>query len=316
MELKKKIKQYGIISSIKTYAKSGILIYAIFVFLFIKKNKTGLEQFRDIMNNKLFYRLYKKNRKIIYNAQSQTLDNNTTIPKIIWFCWMQGMDNAPELVKACFNRLKKVHNDYEINIITKENYKDFTSLPDYIVQKWEKNIITTTHFSDILRNNLLLNNGGFWIDSTVFLSAPIPQIIQKSHFFLFQSYKPGSNGKEVNLSSWFIGSVKNNPVLKLTEKLLFNYWKKKNYLIDYFLYHNYLQMSLNHYEEIKKQIPKYTNETAHYLLFELKNNYDEIKYKNICYQTFAHKLTYKFTDSFDKEKNDTYYRYIVEDNKK
>ena len=316
MRLEEKIKQYGISATLRTYAQSGILIYAIFVFLFVRKNKTGLEQFRDIMNNKLFYKLYKKNRKIIDNAQHQTLENDSAIPRKIWFCWMQGIANAPELVQACFNRLKVVLNNYEINVITKDNYKDFTNLPDFITKKWEKNIITTTHFSDILRNNLLLNNGGYWIDSTVFLSDSIPEIIQKSQFFLFQSYKPGSNGKEVNLSSWFIGSIKNNPVLKLTQELLFNYWKKKNYLIDYFLYHNFLQMALNHYHEIKKQIPKYTNETAHYLLFELQNDFNITKYTDICGQIFAHKLTYKLPEFFDKEKTGTYYKYIVDNNKK
>ena len=25
----------------------------------------------------------------------------------IWFCWFQGIENAPEIVKCCFNSLKK-----------------------------------------------------------------------------------------------------------------------------------------------------------------------------------------------------------------
>lgn len=29
-------------------------------------------------------------------------------PKVIWWCWLQGYDNAPEIVKACYNSLKKI----------------------------------------------------------------------------------------------------------------------------------------------------------------------------------------------------------------
>ena len=310
MRIKEKIQQYGIMN----YIRAGILFYAIMVFLFIKKNKTGLEQFRNIMNNKLFLILYKKNKQLIKQTPIIHQEQNDSIPKKIWVCWMQGIKNAPELVQVCYKRLKSVLNDYKIVLITKENYKTFTDIPYFIIDKWERNVMTTTHFSDILRNNLLLNHGGYWIDSTVFLSSPIPEIIKKSQFFLFQSYKPGSDGKEVKLSSWFIGSVKNNPALKLTQELLFNYWKKNNYLIDYFLYHNFLQMALNHYEDIKNIIPKYTSETAHYLLFELKEDFNELKFNDICRQTFAHKLTYKFQDSFDKEKNGTFYKYLISEN--
>ena len=238
------------------------------------------------------------------------------IPKKVWFFWMQGLENAPELVKACFNSIKKNLNGYEIILLTKENLSTYATIPDFILNKWNKGYITTTHFSDILRNNLLLNHGGYWSDATVLFSEKIPALIENSSFFLFQSYKPGSNGKKVNISSWFIGSVKNNPVLEVTQEMLFNYWKNCNDLIDYFLYHNFLQMALYHYSEIYKIIPKYTNETAHYLLFELKNHYDDLKYKDICKQVFAHKLTYKLPVDFDKNTDGTFYKHIVEQNRR
>ena len=312
LSFKNKIKQYGILNSLKTYSKLGILFYAFFVFLIVKKDKTGLEQFRDILNNKIFEKLYKKNKKFFKNTTNKNTVLKNKIPKIVWIFWNQGLENAPELVRSCFNSIKKNLNDYEIILLTKENISTYSTVPNFILEKWNNGIITTTHFSDILRNNLLLNHGGYWIDATVLISEKIPTLIENSSFFLFQSYKPGSDGKKVNISSWFIGSVKDNPVLEVTQKMLFNYWKRHNSLIDYFLYHNFLQMSLYHYAEIYKQIPKYTNETAHYLLFELQNCYNEIKYKDICKQTFAHKLTYKLPADFDKNAAETFYKYIVE----
>lgn len=316
MNIKNKVKQYGIVDSLKTYFKLGILLYAFFIFLFVKKDKTGLEQFREILNNKIFEKLYKKNRKHLKNAINNNVMLENRIPKKVWFFWMQGLENAPELVKACFNSIKKNLTGYEIILLTKENLSTYATIPDFILNKWNKGYITTTHFSDILRNNLLLNHGGYWSDATVLFSEKIPALIENSSFFLFQSYKPGSNGKKVNISSWFIGSVKNNPVLEVTQEMLFNYWKNCNDLIDYFLYHNFLQMALYHYSEIYKIIPKYTNETAHYLLFELKNHYDDLKYKDICKQVFAHKLTYKLPVDFDKNTDGTFYKHIVEQNRR
>jgi hypothetical protein len=35
--------------------------------------------------------------------------------------------------------------------------------------------MTVTHFSDILRFNLLKNNGGLWLDATIFVNKPIPE---------------------------------------------------------------------------------------------------------------------------------------------
>ena len=84
MSFKNKIKQYGILNSLKTYTKLGILFYAFFVFLIVKKDKTGLEQFRDILNNKIFEKLYKKNKKFFKNTTNKNTVLKNKIPKIVW----------------------------------------------------------------------------------------------------------------------------------------------------------------------------------------------------------------------------------------
>lgn len=305
----------GGISLLKRYLYNKVLFYAFYAFLLVKKDKKGLEQFRDILNNKLYLKLYNNNRRLIIHTEKKHFDMHQGIPRIIWFCWLQGINEAPDLVKKCFYILQKNLPNYTINVITSDNFKDYSNIPDYIIEKWRKGFISNTHFSDILRNNLLFINGGYWIDSTVFVSNNIPTVIQQSSFFLFQTYKPGCDGKRITISSWFIGSAKDNPVLELTQKLLFNYWKKKNYLMDYFLYHNFLQISLNYYDDILKAIPKYTNETPHFLLFKLQDTYEEEVFKDILNQTFAHKLTYKLPESFNRNEKGTFYNYFIEEYK-
>ncbi len=44
------------------------------------------------------------------------------------------------------------------------------NIPNSIVSKWKSNVISDTHFSDIIRTELLIKYGGTWIDSTVYVN--------------------------------------------------------------------------------------------------------------------------------------------------
>ena len=88
-------------------------------------------------------------------------------PRKIWFCWLQGMENAPELVKVCHESLCKNIKDREIVVLTNENLSQYVHLPEYIERKHKKGIIPDAAFTDMLRLELLCKHGGAWIDSTV-----------------------------------------------------------------------------------------------------------------------------------------------------
>lgn len=89
-------------------------------------------------------------------------------PKVIWCCWLQGLDEAPQIVKACYASLvqefkgSKVQEGqgiswvYEIKVIDAENWKEYIELPDFIVKKWEKKQIPPALFSVLLRLELLI----------------------------------------------------------------------------------------------------------------------------------------------------------------
>ena len=58
--------------------------------------------------------------------------------KIIWFCWLQGMEQAPELVHVCYKSLKRHLPDRELLFIDAENWNDYIELPEYVVRKWKR----------------------------------------------------------------------------------------------------------------------------------------------------------------------------------
>ena len=43
-------------------------------------------------------------------------------PDVIWWCWLQGFDQAPPIVKCCYASLEKL--DRQIFIITKDKFKN------------------------------------------------------------------------------------------------------------------------------------------------------------------------------------------------
>ena len=71
--------------------------------------------------------------------------------RYVWVCWLQGMENAPELVKVCYELLCKNINDREIVVLTNENLSQYVHLPEYIERKHEKDIIPDAAFTDMLR---------------------------------------------------------------------------------------------------------------------------------------------------------------------
>ena len=151
----------------------------------------------------------------------------------IWICWFQGLENAPDIVKNCVESVRYWNPDKEIIIITSENMNQYVRFPEYILKKWRQGIITNTHLSDLLRLELLITYGGLWVDATTYLTGPLPQYITRNDFFV---YRNGWMDMEmINMGSWLMyAKTTNNSLLCMTRDLLYEYWKKYNYLKNYF----------------------------------------------------------------------------------
>lgn len=255
--------------------------------------------------------LYKKYKKIIdasnYNFTSSSFS------KKVWFCWFQGINEAHKLVKCCFNRIKEVFKDYEVILITKDNYNEYINVPDYIISKWQNGIISNTHFSDIIRIELLAKHGGIWIDSTVYCTCDtVPSYIEKNPMFLFKEINLNRLDENIIVaSSWFIKSNKNNNIILLTRDLLHEYWKNADRLIDYFLLHLFFSMASKKYTTDWNSIPNFNNVNPHIMQFELGKKYNKERFTYYKEISDFHKLSYKF--DFSKFDDDSNYDYIMGD---
>lgn len=232
--------------------------------------------------------------------------------RIIWVCWLQGMENAPEIVQKCIDSVRRNMPKYEVRVLTAENLFEYVTLPEHIVRKYKKGIITFTHFSDILRTALLIQHGGIWLDATVLLTDELPELMTEASLFFLQKSKlqfiPHAG------SSWMLVAQKGNAVLSRVLELLSAYWGRENKLRDYYLFHLFFYLVLVCNEDGKKAlhaIPYVPNVDAHTLQYTLFEDYDERVWKQTISRSPIHKLTWKFNHNEPLNKKGTNYDYIL-----
>lgn len=228
----------------------------------------------------------------------------------VWVLWLQGMNAAPELVKACHNSLIEQLPDKRITVLSNENLDDFIDLPGYIRDKQIKGIIPMAHFSDLIRVNLLSNHGGTWMDSTVLLTGDeIPRYSMDQPLFCFKELNLSNKDRApIVASSWFISAYSGSSILGLTQKLLWHYWETSNKLDQYFLFHIFFALSCRRYPDEWNAVPVFNNATPHELMFELGDSFSSERWGQICRATDVHKL-----QRYDTFGEGTNYRHIIDE---
>lgn len=322
MNLRETLKKQGGMKLLAQYWKGGAFFTAIGEFLLLGKSRTALEILRLSASLKTKQKLEKRYKQVLlafdekYKKQDYSQPIKSESSNKVWICWFQGMENAPELVKRCYQSVKENMPGREIVVITSDNMNDYVQFPDFIIEKWKKGQITHTHMTDLLRLELLIKYGGMWLDATVFCSGGnIPDYFFESELFFYQCLKPGRDGHCSYISSWLMSAKSNNKILIAVRELLYTYWKENSSMWDYFLLHDFMAIVLDYYpNEWKKVIPK-DNATPHILLLHLFDKYDEKIYKAIIEQSPFHKLTYKFTEEQIASEGTNYRKLFCEEAK-
>jgi len=310
MNLKETFNKQGGTKLLKQYWKSGALFTAGMEFLLLGKDKTALEILRLSAQLKTKQKLEKKYKGIL-DSFVWNEEHTDDIPRKVWVCWYQGMENAPAVVQNCYASLQNHIKDREIVLITEENLYDYISFPEYIQEKVDKGVIKGAHLSDLIRLELLRKYGGTWIDSTVFCANDeIPSYMLDDDLFLFQNLKPGRDGNASVISNWFMTARPNHKMICAVQHLLYAYWKEHDELLNYFIFHLFFQMVIEKYPEEWNQVVPFSNSPSHILLLRLFEPYDEKIWNAVVNQVPFHKLSYRFAKE-DQDKEGTYYQKIV-----
>lgn len=299
----------GLIQKIKRAYRKGDILQKIFCLFLIKINFSNDELQALEIRYKKFTKLEKKYSKFLENIKYEKNLSKDKTNDNIWILWMQGIDKAPDVVRECISTVKFHMKDKKIHIVTQENLLNYIELPDFIMNKWKKGIITNAHLSDIIRTELLIKYGGTWIDATTYLTAPIPQYFYNENCFMYRCKYKGDIS--IRYNSWLIYAEKDNRLLKVTKDLLYRYWQKENRLKEYFLWHFFMTMAVQKYPEDEREIPYFSDEMSHMLQYSLLKNFDSKYWNEIKKLSSVHKLTYKI--NLPENIDNTYYKHIIED---
>lgn len=237
-----------------------------------------------------------------YNSQEDAVHERVLNEKVpIWCCWWQGESQMPELVKMCHERLKQVipMDRAQLLLITMDNYRDYVELPEHILDKFERGIITMTTMSDVLRFALLAKYGGYWLDATVFFTGDIPVAYFETDFFCQRMTGNTAYIKREacggNWCGFSMAGVKDCVIFRFMNDAFSKWWRDHDSIIDYVLIDYMLLTGYRYVPAIRRiidQVPD-NNEDIFEMYQVLNQPYSEALYNRLTKRNVMHKLTYK-----------------------
>jgi hypothetical protein len=299
-------KDFGILFAVKYCFLKKTKQYDKFIKMVYDYLSAYLEDYTNDFNDK---------------AQKYTTSIIEEKNKNIWVCWWQGKENMPDFCKMCYNNLmKNTPSEYKIHLITKDNYARYTHIPDYIINKMEQGLIPLTQFSDILRQNLLLENGGLWIDASIWVTHDYIFKIDASLPFwsiklngIDDSEVWGQLISECRWGSFILYAGKpGDIVFKYVFGAMCKYYYDHNSIIDYFLQNMLICIGYDSIDAIRKEIDdvQISNEHLYELYRVMDKPYNEQLWKGYSKDTGIFKLTQKREYSEYIDGKMTFYGYL------
>jgi hypothetical protein len=153
------------------------------------------------------------------------------IPRTIWIYWAQGLDAAPEIVKACVASWRQQNPSWEIRVLDRDTVGEVVDVAGIPAG------ISLSHFSDVVRVRLLLAHGGVWADATTYCQRPLDHWLaplMQSGFFAFSAPH-----RDRMIASWFLASEPDGLVVRRWSNQISAYWARAS-KADHYLWLHYL----------------------------------------------------------------------------
>lgn len=307
-----RFRQFGGWRLLWVYAKLGVLPTVLKQGVLLLAGRTDIDRAYEAIGQRVNPILINKyatlltNRKAYYAHQQLAHQHRP----VVWFCWLQGMDSAPDLVRACYNSIKRYVTDKELVVVTQENVSEYINLPQHIVERYEKGQLPPALFADIIRLELLTRYGGTWMDATVLCTgSPSPDFLMDSDLFLYQSLRKGDR-TFYGASNWFMTASANNKVLLVLKDVLTQYWRDYSCTLQYYMFHLFLIQVARLYPEETAAMPRRNRKRALVLGDKLTEPYNEQTMYEIEQISCFHKLNYRVAGRM-KNVSGTFYEEMV-----
>lgn len=240
------------------------------------------------------------------NSESAT---NNEHSDTIWVFWWTGEQTAPDVVKACINSIRKNANGHPVVMLDQTNYQEYVQLPEHIVRKHDAGIIGHAHFSDVVRLSLLAAYGGAWIDATVFLSQPIPDIVFTRDFYTMRAYDPEAlYPSKSRWCGYFLAGAPSFPLFGFTRDCLIAYWRDHNKDIDYLLMDYIMILGCEAVPAIRASVDTLAdnNLLRNKLMSSMNEPFSDALFRELAEgDTFVSKLSWRYGNLTAATKNGT-----------
>ena len=266
----------------------------------IRKHKALLSYFNQV------YKEYAKS----YDFDMPLPEDESENRECVWICWWQGLDQAPDIVKACVQAIRNNCHTHKVVVITDENYKQYVNIPEWLEEKKERGIISKTHFSDLLRLSLLAEHGGIWLDSTLFCTESIDDLFRLPVWSIRRDHYKHASVACGKFANYALGcNYENRRIFAVIRDFWIHYWTMHDMLIDY-LMTDYIIVLVQKYDpRIKEAFRKIeaNNPACDELLNVLGQPFDEKKWTEMKSETTLFKLTWKADFPEESQGRKTFY---------
>lgn len=228
------------------------------------------------------------------------MDLNPSASKIkptIWQFWDNPAGRkTPKIVDACIETVKEFKGDFSHKVLDNKTMNDYSDLPGFIHDRLKNGQMHFAHFADLLRLNLLKNNGGVWMDATLFMTAPIPKYIVDEDFFVFLTDKL-THFPYSFMQNFFIRAEKDSYLNRAWYELCVAYWKNEIKDIDYFQHQLLFKALITHDKKARELFAKMPHvsedETIQFVGDKQFDKFDKSEWKRIRKESFIQKISYK-----------------------
>ena len=322
-KFKKRFVQFGGWRLILQYASMGVLWTGVKALLRCVVSGKSLKAAYPAVTERVDEILIERYRHILDENKDRFSKANpnsgkrreSAVSRIIWSAWLQGLDNAPEMVNVCLESHQKHLPGYEFRVLDMENYRQWVELPEWVEEKYARGMIPAALFSDVLRVAVLKRYGGVWMDASVLCTGFGNQQLQKqwtevenSRFAVFRYYRKGDRYPS-GLSNWFIAATPDNVVLTSVYDMLTAYWRDYDCTIDYYMMHLFISCALKAFPEMERGMPKLNSRYSFFLGDALSRTYSQEAWQELVDHVAIHKLNYRKADEARKNPL-SYYNFI------
>lgn len=298
----KKSKRFGFFIPFSNFLlvhAAGILPYGFLEAIARKRNKN----------------IEKKVMQIVGAVEVSDEELKETGKPKIWMVWFTGEENLPPLQKMCVESVKRNANGHEVVVISLNNYKQYIEIPPRILELYHQGILNPANLADVIRIRLLSRYGGFWIDSTVYVTKPISEEIFKAKLYSMKMPKEWFYVSECRWAGFCFYMNKSSLLPHLVDKMLMKYWEKETWIIDYFLFDYLIDLSIKMYPSVKEEVEAipFNNPNLNKLCPKLCDSFSAEEFDIMSRDTSFFKLSWKvFTYDQLKEDKGNYYHYLLQ----